>query len=299
MESISDIIQKMMKSKRIALDNSKIRREVLTDSNVQAFLNAHKDELNKDIIDNSISVLYQYANQLKNPDQIMHGYMPKLSISSNTISLTYAPTNEKRRHDLEIQSKKRIKLIDLPNSLKDVKLSDYEKTAPRQAAILATADFIKNYLHGSHAKGLYFEGDFGVGKTYLLAGIANYFASKGINIAFLHVPTYIANLNRHFGKNTLNDEIDQLSTVPILIFDDIGAETLSEWARDDVFGVILQKRMDNSLSTFFSSNLSMNDLEKHFADTKVSYDELKAQRLMQRVRFLAREIFIGGECRRI
>ena len=83
-----------------------------------------------------------------------------------------------------------------------------------------------------------------------------------------------------------------------MIFDDIGAETLSEWSRDDVLGVILQKRMDNVLPTFFSSNMTMDGLNEHFAKTRNSVDEVKARRLMERVRFLSKEVFVGGKNRR-
>ena len=60
-----------------------------------------------------------------------------------------------------------------------------------------------------------------------------------------------AGLASHFGDNSLQDEIRRLSGCDLLILDDIGAETLSQWSRDDVLGVILQARMDNVLPTFF------------------------------------------------
>lgn len=61
---------------------------------------------------------------------------------------------------------------------------------------------------------------------------------------------------------------------------------------DDILGVILEYRMQEELSTFLSSNFSMEQLEdKHLINTLRGYDEpLKTQRLMQRIRFLAREI---------
>ena len=84
-----------------------------------------------------------------------------------------------------------------------------------------------------------------------------------------------------------------------MILDDIGAETLSQWSRDDVLGVILQARMDNDLATCFTSNMEMDDLEDHFASTKNAVDPVKAARLMQRVRYLAKEIIVTGRNRRL
>ena len=154
------------------------------------------------------------------------------------------------------------------------------------------------FKKNKHIKGLYLTGDFGVGKTYILAGLSNAIARQGSRVVFLHVPSFIASLGSHFQDNSLSDEIDRIASAPVLVFDDIGAETLSEWSRDDVLGVILQKRMDNVLPTFFSSNMTMDDLAEHFAETRNNVDEVKARRLMERVRFLSKEVFVGGKNRR-
>ncbi|MDK7066857.1 primosomal protein DnaI, partial [Lactobacillus crispatus] len=48
----------------------------------------------------------------------------------------------------------------------------------------------------------------------------------------------------------------------------------------------------------FSSNMTMDDLAEHFAETRNNVDEVKARRLMERVRFLSKEVFVGGKNRR-
>ena len=57
--------------------------------------------------------------------------------------------------------------------------------------------------------------------------------------------------------------------------------------------------MDNDLATCFTSNMEMDDLEDHFASTKNAVDPVKAARLMQRVRYLAKEIIVTGRNRRL
>lgn len=172
-------------------------------------------------------------------------------------------------------------------------------TTDRSEAFGLIQKFLVDYKKYNHQRGLYLTGDFGVGKTYLLAGLANSVAAMSKQVVFLHVPTFISELGSHFKDNSLQKEIDRVTESDLLILDDIGAETLSQWSRDDVLGVILQARMDNVLPTFFSSNLSMDDLEEHFKETKSSVDAVKAARLMQRVRFLAREVVVDGKNRRI
>lgn len=51
------------------------------------------------------------------------------------------------------------------------------------------------------------------------------------------------------------EKLDAVKRSPILMIDDIGADAMSSWIRDEVFGVILQYRMQEQLPTFFSSNL--------------------------------------------
>jgi hypothetical protein len=84
------------------------------------------------------------------------------------------------------------------------------------------------------------------------------------------------------------------------MLDDIGAEYATSWIRDDVLGVILQYRMQNELPTLFSSNFDMKRLEnEHFRFNQHNDDEqLKAKRIMERVRFLADEIEVTGKNRR-
>ena len=43
---------------------------------------------------------------------------------------------------------------------------------------------------------------------------------------------------------------------------------MSSWIRDEVFGVILQYRMQEQLPTFFSSNFTMDELEQHLSVTQ-------------------------------
>jgi len=74
---------------------------------------------------------------------------------------------------------------------------------------------------------------------------------------------------------------------------------MSSWIRDEVFGVILQYRMQEQLPTFFSSNFTMNELEQHLTVTQRGDEEpLKAKRIMERIRYLTKEIEMTGRNRR-
>jgi len=84
----------------------------------------------------------------------------------------------------------------------------------------------------------------------------------------------------------------------VLILDDIGAEQSSPWMRDEILQVILQHRMQENLPTFFTSNFSFADLERHFASSKNGDETWQAKRVMERIKFLAQEVRLEGENRR-
>lgn len=299
MEPIGDTLKKIIKKRNLGASLQEIQNEVLHDKDVHKFLIDNKEKLNRQLVNASFANLYEYYSQKQKSNDVMNGYQPELFLNGEVIDVRYTPTKAKIEADKDLNTQKHLELIDLPKKLRSVKLSDVDFTDERSDAIKLIIQFAADYPKNNHQKGLYLSGNFGVGKTYMLAGLANTVAAMNKNVIFLHVPTFIAGLSSHFEDNSLNKEIKRVSECDVLILDDIGAETLSQWSRDDVLGVILQARMDNVLPTFFSSNLDMDKLEKHFAETKNAVDPVKAARLMQRVRFLAKEVIVSGENRRI
>ena len=81
-----------------------------------------------------------------------------------------------------------------------------------------------------------------------------------------------------------------LQNVDILLLDDIGAENVTPWGRDEILGTILQYRMNNKLTTFFTSNYTIEELEAHLAVTKNAEDKVKAKRIIERIKQLTEDI---------
>ena len=82
------------------------------------------------------------------------------------------------------------------------------------------------------------------------------------------------------------------------MIDDIGAENVSAWGRDEILGTLLQYRMNENLPTFFTSNLNIDELESHLAVTKDNNDKVKARRIIERIKYLTYDIEIIGKNRR-
>ena len=73
----------------------------------------------------------------------------------------------------------------------------------------------------------------------------------------------------------------------LLLLDDIGAEHITPWSRDEVLEPILQHRMDEKLPTFFTSNFDYSGLEKHFT---IGGEVVYAKRIIERIKYLSKEV---------
>jgi primosomal protein DnaI len=116
----------------------------------------------------------------------------------------------------------------------------------------------------------------------------------------VYVPELFRELKNSIGDHTLNSKIETIKKAPVLMFDDIGAETMSSWTRDEILGPILQFRMQESLPTFFTSNFDFQGLEHHLSYSQRGEEEkMKARRIMERIKYLADPVLVEGPNRRV
>jgi primosomal protein DnaI len=110
----------------------------------------------------------------------------------------------------------------------------------------------------------------------------------------IYWPEFLRTLKASFDTD-FNDKYEYIKKIPLLLIDDIGAENLTAWARDEILGPILQYRMQENLSTFFTSNLNLEELEAHFSMTSNKVDKVKAKRIMERIKYLTGEMSLISE----
>ncbi len=192
----------------------------------------------------------------------------------------------KNKYDLPIEIKKA--------SFKNIDLSDRK----RNKVIRWLKTFIDNYGKKENLKGLYLYGNFGCGKTYLIAATLNELKKKGVDSLLIYFSTLLRNLKEAMENNNFSIMMDDILNIDILVIDDIGAESLTNWGRDEILGSILQYRMDNKLITFFTSNLSLEDLESHLSETGYKTDVIKGRRIIERIKQLTEPIEMVSENRR-
>jgi primosomal protein DnaI len=159
---------------------------------------------------------------------------------------------------------------------------------------------LQNYVQttksqGLQKNGLYLQGSFGTGKTYMAGYLLQKLAKEGFSGVIVYMPEFVEDAKAlMFEPQKLKETITLMKDADLLVFDDIGAENLTPWVRDHVLGAILNHRM-NRKPTFYTSNHNLDDLEKHFSFTHKEGEEMhKGQRLMDRVRPFVDVVHVRG-----
>ncbi|EHO50937.1 primosomal protein DnaI [Lentilactobacillus kisonensis] len=311
MERVSDYVKKLMQDRKLnggtfSATFNKIMNDIKSDPEIAQFIKDHHDELADNAIERSASKLYEYANvkrQLKQDKQsFAPGYLPQLVVNDHLIDISYTASPQTLARQKSQSLARRITTISMPKDIKQARIEGFDKDASRFEALTKGIEFINAVKSdpGHFHPGLYIYGPFGVGKTYLTGALANELADRNIQTTMVHFPSFAVEMKAAIATNSVADKIDVIKKSPVLMIDDIGAGIRFPWVRDEVLGVILEYRMQQQLPTFFTSNFSMDQLEQeHLRINQRGDDEpLKAKRLMQRVRFLSREVEMTGDNRR-
>ncbi|CAM9138432.1 ATP-binding protein [Mycoplasma marinum] len=181
----------------------------------------------------------------------------------------------------------------------NVEFSNMEQTKERVNFALYFKQYKKQIEDEQILKGFFLYGEMGIGKSFIAQAMAVSLAKSGQKVAFLNVAELVSIMKSKFKTGT-ESFVEKLKTVENLFLDDIGAETITTWFRDDMLLGILSTRMNNNKTTFFTSNYSFSELEKIESRTQGSKypDKAKAARLMERIRALSISVNIGGHNRR-
>jgi primosomal protein DnaI len=193
---------------------------------------------------------------------------------------------------------KNIRINDMPESLYEVSFDtiDLQSAANRSASYQRVLK--KAVSASAEEKGLFLFGEMGSGKSYLAACAVNDHARRGDLCAFLSWPSFVSRMASAVRSGEYQDQMDLLDYVPFLVIDDIGAEKVTEWNRDELLFTLLSHRSENQKCTWFTSNSDLKQLEEHFSLTSGKEDRLKAKRLMERITVLAEAEALNGKDRR-
>ncbi len=289
-----------------------MRREILENPRVQEFLAEHADELSYDSIERNLPKLHEFISQstvccgcgnTESCTNYLKGFLPTLRVVRSTVEIDYVRCEQKMREDERRDVANMIASMHMPKdvlraTIQDLLIDDESRVMIAQKA----AQFVKATVETGKlpAKGYYLYGKFGVGKSFVLGALANELASIKIRSVVVFVPEFLREMKNAIGDNTLNEKIDYVKKAPVLMLDDLGAETMTAWTRDEILGTIFHYRMAEQLPTFITSNFNYDELEHHLAQSqKGDIEVVKAGRIMERVKALTEPIEMRGKNRRM
>ena len=298
MESVGDVLKRQPSR----FHYQDLVQKIMKDPDVAAFI--QQESLTPEELNRSISKFNQYITERDkflrgDTDYIAKGYKPILVMNHGYADVSYEETPELIAAEKEAAIKNRLKLINLPASLRKASLAQVDlDDLGRLPVFEKLLAFVEQYP--TILKGLYLYGDFGVGKSFMVAALAHDLSERrGVSSTLLHYPSFVIDVKNAIGDGNVKTLVDEIKLSEVLILDDIGAEQSTAWVRDEILQVILQYRMQENLPTFFTSNFNFEDLEMHFAKGKHGNDETwEARRVMERIRYLAEETRLEGVNRR-
>lgn len=304
MDSVKKYAKNKFGSSKISLENAyrKNYDEDMTFREIANQLELPPEELMK--YTSKIEISSKELNHCKKCKNILeclneiNGYVYYPVNNDNQIEFCYIPCKYKKKMDKEQEYRNNITYFNISEALKNANMKDIDTIDKKR---YPTIKWINDYLKEKipYHKGLYLDGNFGCGKTYLLSAMFNELAKRGKKVAIIYYPEFLRSLKESFSKDSeFKDKFNYIKTVEYLLLDDIGADSVTEWSRDEILGTILQYRMEEKLPTFFTSNLTIDELENHLALANNQVDKVKAKRIIERIKQLSSEITMISENKR-
>lgn len=265
--------------------------KVLSDVEIIKFI--RENNFTKTDVENNLEKFYQFYISKDTLLNIEH--RPKLVCENKEVNIVYIETEEYRNKVESLKTSNRVKTEFIPSRVLTYTFENLSRN--REKGILATEiiKVCKNILSKQTTRGVYVYGPTGTGKTYLMGCIYNYFKQNGKEPAILYYPEFIRKIKSKISNNSYDLYIDLIRNEEILIIDDIGAENITEFIRDEVLGPIINHREAEKLPTFFSSNLSIDDLSELLSNGRTTIDKTKALRIVERIHSLSISHFLDGE----
>lgn len=128
---------------------------------------------------------------------------------------------------------------------------------------------------------LLLEGTYGCGKTHLAAAIGNERLQRGEMVMFITVPDLLDHLRSAYAPSaeaTYDETFERIRNAPMLILDDLGAESPSAWAKEKLFQ-LLNHRYSHRLPTIITTNVDLDTLDPRIRSRLLDSELIKRAKI--------------------
>ncbi|MDA5108299.1 MULTISPECIES: primosomal protein DnaI [Brevibacillus] len=295
MESISQFMQELAKRtpRHLLTPDQQLDKMFRSSAYLQSFQQEHPD-LSRDDYLRALSSVYtavkeqywcEHCPGLEQCPNLVKGHRSQLSVRNGAIVSAISPCDKQQAYEEDLRRRRLMRSYYVSEETMAASFDRLELDQANRAAVAAAIRFCQTVGSGERVKGLYLHGPFGVGKSYIMGAIARELSERNIASLMVYVPDFVREMKDSLSDQSYAGKLEMLKEVPVLILDDIGAENLTPWVRDEVLGVILNQRVNNHLPTLFTSNYSLEELEEHLSISNGNrIERTKAARIMERIR---------------
>ena len=216
-----------------------------------------------------------YCSHCRTPKQA------KISFSGKEMVVDVLCQCQKQRRDQEIVARKQRELMELitsmrANSLQNANLKEY--TFEHDLGYTPELALAKRYVEQwdsmkEQNMGLLLWGGVGTGKSFFAGCIANALLAQGVPVLMTNFAKILGAVTGMYGMERQRF-LSSLNTYSLLILDDLGAERNSEYALEQLFGVV-DSRYQSRKPMIVTTNLTLEELKhpSNLAHERV-YDRL-------------------------
>ena len=186
---------------------------------------------------------------------------------------------------------RRFNLAKIPPMYIGKTFADYQIDASNKNAVGMTKHFDSIYIFGSP----------GTGKTFLAAIKAQELLKQGKSVIFGDVPSLLDQLKGTFDQNsesTLEELMKTLSEVDVLVLDDLGTETPTEWAVERLY-LIVNNRYNASKPIIVTSNYDTDTAANRLNSPKNAPKGVTGSRIISRLSQMCKIVKISGDDKRL
>ncbi|MFS0556569.1 primosomal protein DnaI [Brevibacillus sp. 179-C9.3 HS] len=295
MESISEFMQELAKRtpRQLLTPDQQLDKMFRSSTYLKAFQQENPALTREDYL-RSLSSIYTAVKEqywcercpgLGECPNLVKGHSTQLELAHHNIVSSITPCSKQLSHEEELRRRRLMRSYYVSEETMNASFEGLVIDSGNLSTVDAAIQFCEKVGTGERVKGLYLHGPFGVGKSYIMGAIGRELSERNVASLLVYVPDFIREMKDSISDQSYAGKLELLKEVPVLILDDIGAENLTPWVRDEILGVILNQRANNHLPTLFTSNYSLDELQEHLSISNGNrIEQTKAARIMERIR---------------
>ena len=156
----------------------------------------------------------------------VEGFVYTPYVDGKGLTFSYIACKYKQEEIKNEKYQENVYYFDIPKEIKEARMSKIDISDKNRIEVISwLKEFIDRYLKDENQKGLYLYGNFGGGKTYLIAAAFNELARRGKQVAIIYWSELLRDLKASFGDD-FAEKYDYIERIPLLLIDDIELKIL-------------------------------------------------------------------------